>query len=242
MASPNDKQFDMDVLNSFVPISQPFDLTERFRVLTQHVQLCAMELKQMRDVHQLLALKGQESQQLEAELNAMSLENKQLHVQRQQQLHEFLRNSVSQIMQKRFSWLEKQENIMREMVSLHSLVIDGMLSDWKSRQKLTMDRSASPAALDEIEKYCETLAELSFQSYNRFKEMVVLFKQLPLNESTHSQRLAGLQQNVLYLLEMLVTKTFIIVKEPPQIIQTNTKFSMALKLLVGKAVNGETVN
>lgn len=69
--------------------------------------------------------------------------------------------------------------------------------------------------LETIQEWCESLAELIWQNRQQIKEMEILKHRLPLDQPTDT--LPQLMTDITQLLSSLVTSTFIIEKQPPQV-------------------------
>jgi len=103
-------------------------------------------------------------------------------------------------------------------------------------------------SLDTLQNWCEDLAELIWHNRHQLKEAERLKQNIPvLNQMSSASassggavmtdRLASLQEKVTQLLSSLVTSTFIVEKQPPQVMKTNTRFTSTVRLLVGGKLN-----
>lgn len=82
------------------------------------------------------------------------------------------------------------------------------------------------------------MAEVIWQKSQQMKWLEILCQNPPLNTSEgFNEILANLNNQMTSLLSNLVTSTFIIEKQPPQVIQTNAKFTSTVRLLVGDKLN-----
>lgn len=80
--------------------------------------------------------------------------------------------------------------------------------------------------LETIQEWCESLAELIWLNRQQIKEMEILKQRLPLEQPIDV--LSQLMTDITQLLSSLVTSTFIIEKQPPQVMKTNTRFEKCL--------------
>lgn len=76
--------------------------------------------------------------------------------------------------------------------------------------------------LETIQEWCEKLAELIWLNRQQIKEMDTLKQRLPIDQPIDV--LSQLMQEITQLLSSLVTSTFIIEKQPPQVMKTNTRY------------------
>ncbi|XP_025832752.1 signal transducer and activator of transcription 5B isoform X2 [Agrilus planipennis] len=84
---------------------------------------------------------------------------------------------------------------------------------------------------------CESLAELIWTNRQQIKEVDRLKQKLALDPPGVRDALAQLLSEITQLLSSLVTSTFIIEKQPPQVMKTNTRFTATVRLLVGGKLN-----
>lgn len=78
--------------------------------------------------------------------------------------------------------------------------------------------------LETIQEWCESLAELIWLNRQQIKEIELLKQRLPLDQPIDV--LPQLMADITQLLSSLVTSTFIIEKQPPQVMKTNTRYCM----------------
>lgn len=91
--------------------------------------------------------------------------------------------------------------------------------------------------LDSIQEWCENLAELIWLTRQQIKEAERLKQKFGLEPPTIQDILPQLNSQITQLLSSLVTSTFIIEKQPPQVMKTNTRFTSTVRLLVGGKLN-----
>ncbi|CAB4069921.1 STAT5B [Lepeophtheirus salmonis] len=90
-------------------------------------------------------------------------------------------------------------------------------------------------SLDILQEWCEGLAEIIWTMRQQIKQLDVEMQKLadPKNTNHIPELLSGVTE----LLSNLVTGTFIIEKQPPQVMKTNTRFTATVRLLVGGVLN-----
>jgi len=87
-------------------------------------------------------------------------------------------------------------------------------------------------SLEVLQEWCEGLAQILWEMRTQTKQLLHDKEQLADNNE-HTRQLPDLLKEVTNLLSNLVTGTFIIEKQPPQVIKTNTRFTATVRLLVG---------
>nr|XP_029480189.1 signal transducer and activator of transcription 5B-like [Oncorhynchus nerka] len=83
---------------------------------------------------------------------------------------------------------------------------------------------------------CEKLAETIWQNRQQIRRAEHLRQQLPI-PGPIEELLNDLNSTITDIISALVTSTFIIEKQPPQVLKTQTKFAATVRLLVGGKLN-----
>ncbi|TNN52797.1 Signal transducer and activator of transcription 5A [Liparis tanakae] len=83
---------------------------------------------------------------------------------------------------------------------------------------------------------CEKLAETIWQNRQQIRRAEHLRQQLPI-PGPIEELLNELSSTITDIISALVTSTFIIEKQPPQVLKTQTKFAATVRLLVGGKLN-----
>ncbi|CAH0557720.1 unnamed protein product [Brassicogethes aeneus] len=144
-----------------------------------------------------------------------------------------LNNKVATLMQMKLSLSENLKSIIQELGLVQTHVLDEELIRWKREQQLAGNGAHfNTTTLDTIQEWCENLAELIWTARQQIKETEAIKQKFPL-ELPIQDILPQLQVEVTQLLSTLVTSTFIIEKQPPQVMKTNTRFTATVRLLVG---------
>lgn len=116
------------------------------------------------------------------------------------------------------------------------MIIDDELIQWKRRQQLEGNGGPSEGGLDILQAWCEKLADMIWQNRQQIRRVEHLTQQLPIPGPTE-ELLSDLNATITDIISALVTSTFIIEKQPPQVLKTQTKFSATVRLLVGGKLN-----
>lgn len=83
---------------------------------------------------------------------------------------------------------------------------------------------------------CEGLADIIWTMRQQVNELLKLVERLP-DPNNVSTQLPELLSGITEQLSNLATGTFIIEKQPPQVMKTNTRFTSTVRLLVGGVLN-----
>ncbi|XP_059094074.1 signal transducer and activator of transcription 5B-like isoform X2 [Tigriopus californicus] len=126
------------------------------------------------------------------------------------------------------------------LVRLQSVIVqvlDNELINWKREQQLAGNgHSVNTATLELLQNWCDNLATVVWTMRKQLKQLEELVIKVP-DQQNSSQDLKILIAKVTELLSNLVTSTFVIEKQPPQVMKTNTRFTATVRLLVGGALN-----
>ncbi|XP_059047347.1 signal transducer and activator of transcription 5B [Achroia grisella] len=122
---------------------------------------------------------------------------------------------------------------------LQSQVLDGELIKWKREQQLSGNGVQMQTNLNVIQEWCELLADLIWTSRQQVNN-VSRISSKALADARQPElinMLDDMSKQVTSLLSTLVTSTFVIEKQPPQVMKTMTRFTATVRLLVGGQLN-----
>ena len=149
----------------------------------------------------------------------------------------------TQLKQKFQSLTTLRNNIFNEIVlsvrqvkEVQTEVLDNELIAWKRQQQLAGNGLQMTLSLETLQEFCEALAGIIWITRDQVKRLETLRSTLGDNTSS-SVTTAQLNSEITELLSNLVTGTFIIEKQPPQVMKTNTRFTATVRLLVGGQLN-----
>lgn len=116
------------------------------------------------------------------------------------------------------------------------IVLEKQLIQWKREQQLAGNGYNTNAGhLDVIQEWCEGLADIIWTMRQQVKQLQALREKVSDPQGSPNEQ--DLLYNITELLTNLVTGTFIIEKQPPQVMKTNTRFTATVRLLVGGILN-----
>lgn len=132
----------------------------------------------------------------------------------------------------REAWLNKFDAFWKVCEELLHTVVDEELELWKREQQLAGNGAVSSGerSLPQLQTRCETLAEslwIGYQQLQSFGDMC--------SDTEHKLNLY--KSNVQNQLHRLIQRTFLIEKQPPQVMKTNTRFTANVRFLVGVKLN-----
>ncbi|KAJ8931548.1 hypothetical protein NQ314_015519, partial [Rhamnusium bicolor] len=176
-------------------------------------------------------------QQISSQPNAQAGTNIQKLQRQKELLEQVLNQKVAGLMQLRLALGEKLKETFQLLTQLQTHVLDEELIRWKREQQLAGNGANFNSNLNTIQEWCESLAELIWLNRQQIKEVERLKQKLALDPPGVADVLPQLLAEITQLLSTLVTSTFIIEKQPPQVMKTNTRFTATVRLLVGGKLN-----
>jgi len=119
---------------------------------------------------------------------------------------------------------------LSQVKEVQAEVLDKELIAWRRQQQLAGNGQKMTLSLETLQEFCEALVSLLWTTRAQVKQVESL--QSSLGEAAVSCQ--EVVSEVTGLMSGLVTGTFVIEKQPPQVMKTNTKFSATVRLLVGR--------
>jgi len=115
-------------------------------------------------------------------------------------------------------------------------VLEKQLINWKRDQQLAGNgNEVNMPQLEVLQEWCEGLADIIWTMRQQVKQLQQLREKV--GDPAGSPNDQELLMNITEALTNLVTGTFIIEKQPPQVMKTNTRFTSTVRLLVGGILN-----
>nr|UCK81542.1 signal transducer and activator of transcription 1-alpha/beta-like protein [Arenicola marina] len=221
-------------------ISQQFDFLQRRTQDTDSV------LRQLQQKQESFILKYTENNRIKAQLlqlanqpagNARLESEQRLTVQRQANDTELARKA-QELLQARLQMVKEMHETCTSMSALQSHILDEQLISWKRQQQLAGNGVPFEGGLEMLQQWCDSLADIIWQNRLQIKNFEVLRSQLPINVPPDQQDLLPvLNTSITGLLSTLVTSTFLIEKQPPQVLKKDSRFTATIRLLVGGRLN-----
>ncbi|KAG9474226.1 hypothetical protein GDO78_004504, partial [Eleutherodactylus coqui] len=218
-------------------INQTF---EELRLITQDTET---GLKKLQQTQEYFIIQYQESLRIQAQFSQLSQLSPQERMpreatlqQRQASLEAWLQREAQTLQQYRLDLSEKHQKTLQLLRKQQTIILDDELIQWKRRQQLAGNGGPPEGSLDLLQTWCEKLAEIIWQNRQQIRRAEHLCQQLPIPGPVE-ELLAELNATITDIISALVTSTFIIEKQPPQVLKTQTKFAATVRLLVGGKLN-----
>lgn len=146
---------------------------------------------------------------------------------------------VAQISRAQMELVDHIKENITNLQQLQSQVLDDELIKWKREQQLSGNGFPMQSNLNTIQEWCELLADLIWTTRQQVNNVTRINSKaiVELRQPHLAEMLDDMSKKVTGLLSTLVTSTFVIEKQPPQVMKTNTRFTATVRLLVGGQLN-----
>uniref|UniRef100_A0A7N6AGS9 Signal transducer and activator of transcription n=1 Tax=Anabas testudineus TaxID=64144 RepID=A0A7N6AGS9_ANATE len=218
-------------------INQAF---EELRLATQETE---NELRKLQHSQEYFIIQYQENLRIQAQLSSLSSLPPAERTQRETTLQSkratveaWLTREATTLQKYRLDLSEQHQKTLGLLRKQQTLILDEELIQWKRRQQLAGNGGPHEGGLDVLQSWCEKLADLIWQNRQQIRRCEHLTQQLPL-PGPMEELLSKLNSDITDVISALVTSTFIIEKQPPQVLKTQTKFAATVRLLVGGKLN-----
>ncbi|XP_058798217.1 signal transducer and activator of transcription 5B [Phymastichus coffea] len=221
------------------------EIAQQLDSLRRRTQETGEDLRKMEQEQESFAIAYHDCTKLNAHLQSIStqpqnqqtIEIEKKYRRQKEQQEQNLNHKVTMLLQLRLTLADKLKDSISKLNLLQSRVLDDELIRWKRDQQLAGNGAMFTSNLDAIQEWCESLAELIWLNRQQVKEAERLKQKLALEPPGVQDVWPSLNSQVTQLLSSLVTSTFIIEKQPPQVMKTNTRFTSTVRLLVGGKLN-----
>uniref|UniRef100_A0A0P4VTF2 Signal transducer and activator of transcription n=2 Tax=Scylla olivacea TaxID=85551 RepID=A0A0P4VTF2_SCYOL len=222
------------------------EIVNELDILHRRTRETADILRQLEQEQESFALQYHDCTKINAHLSHIQSQEKspqnrevEANLRRRKQLGEQqLTEKVSGLLQRRMDLAEKHKGTIDRLNILQQRILDEELINWKREQQMAGNgKPFNGNKLDTIQEWCEALAEIIWLNRHQIKECERHQTKIPITPHGGVDMLPTLNSHITRLLSSLVTSTFIIEKQPPQVMKTNTRFSATVRLLVGGKLN-----
>jgi len=149
-----------------------------------------------------------------------------------------IRNKYSSMQNHQLQLINAFVYIYSAVKEVQAEVLEKHFIRWRRDQQLAGNGyQMNPGFLDTLQEWCEGLADIIWQLRQQVGQLQKLRTKLISDPQNNDINLQELLDGVRELLSNLVTGTFVIEKQPPQVMKTNTRFTATVRLLVGGVLN-----
>uniref|UniRef100_A0A8C4NU88 Signal transducer and activator of transcription n=1 Tax=Dicentrarchus labrax TaxID=13489 RepID=A0A8C4NU88_DICLA len=212
-------------------INQAF---EELRLLTQDTE---NDLRKLQHNQEYFIIQYQESLRIQAQLTSLATlppADRQLRepalLSKRATVETWLTREANTLQKYRLDLAEKHQKTLQLLRKQQTIILDDELIQWKRRQQLAGNGGPPEGGLDILQSWCEKLAETIWQNRQQIRRAEHLRQQLPI-PGPIEELLNELNSTITDIISALVTSTFIIEKQPPQVKATIISEQQAKALL-----------
>ncbi|OQV25781.1 Signal transducer and activator of transcription 5B [Hypsibius exemplaris] len=214
------------------PLMQQFELLQRATKTTDS------DLNILQHEQESFVILYQEKYQIEEALARQAGTPSEPRLrQRKEQVDQNLSQKANSILEKRMHLAKKHLDSIQNLEKVQNVVLNEHLMSWRRNQQLSGNGVPFFNNLDQIQQWCEMLGDVILQNRQQLQRVESLRTQLPIPMEPQQDLLPSLNAKITALLSSLVTSTFIVERQPPQVMKVSNKFSCSVRLLVGNKLN-----
>uniref|UniRef100_A0A672LZG4 Signal transducer and activator of transcription n=1 Tax=Sinocyclocheilus grahami TaxID=75366 RepID=A0A672LZG4_SINGR len=216
---------------------------EELRVLTQDTE---NDLRKLQHNQEYFIIQYQESLRIQAQLSSLATlppADRQLRepslLSKRATVESWLTREANTLQKYRLGLAEKHQKTLALLRKQQTVILDDELIQWKRRQQLAGNGGPPEGGLDILQSWCEKLAETIWQNRQQIRRAEHLRQQLPI-PGPIEELLTELNSTITDIISTLVTSTFIIEKQPPQVKATIISEQQAKALLKNENTRNES--
>lgn len=153
-----------------------------------------------------------------------------------------LRLKAAELDQSRRDLLSAQWAIFDQLIGIQNKILYDYLPRWHHEQQLINNGvQLESISLDLIQSWIERIVDIIWRIKNQIKglQLTLTDKQnVPFNQ----EHLEHFVTDINRALENLILNSFVVEKQPPQVMKTNTRFSATVRFLCGNKLNVQMIN
>jgi len=219
-----------------------YQIQQQLNILKKSTQECGIEIEKTRQMQEHHSINFYKHHQISVQLDSGQFqENSQEYLRWKDwrdKVAAELRQSFNNLKLQTSTLANRHLDMIKQVKELQYRVIDQELNKWKREQQLSGNGAPFSNNLDTIQKWCEDLAEIIWINRQQIRQLEMIHEGLNIpNQETSMNILPELSDGLNVLLDQLVKSSFVIEKQPPQVLKTNTRFSATIRLLVGTKLN-----
>ncbi|XP_020612808.1 signal transducer and activator of transcription 5B-like isoform X3 [Orbicella faveolata] len=186
------------------------------------------------DKYQMEAQKTKNSSQLSENDKKQRLD--QIKQETEKMQHELSKMGEELSIAKRLGFIECLCTHLKKLSDIVKTCIEE-IAEWRHLQQRSLCGFPCPPPLDKLQEVCETLAELLWKLFQQASQLDNLFHQAFQGNEIELKRMDNVKTSARNLMRLFLNRTFIIEKQPPQVLKIQTKFGVAVRHLLGDKLN-----
>lgn len=153
-----------------------------------------------------------------------------------------LRQKANELNRIRRQLISSQYNIFERLMGIQSRILNHYLPRWHHEQQLMNNGVQSETIkLDTIQTWVEKIVDIIWRIKNQIKGLQLTLTDKP-NVPFNTEDLENFVVYINKALENLILNAFVVEKQPPQVMKTNTRFTATVRFLCGNKLNVQMIN
>lgn len=154
-----------------------------------------------------------------------------------QMVDEVLRKKAGELNNLRRRLVRAQCDIFDRLLQIQNKILYVYLPRWHQEQQLTNNGIKSETIkLDSIQAWFEKIVDIIWRIKNQIKGLQITLTEKP-NVPFDTDELDFFVTSINKALETLILNAFVVEKQPPQVMKTNTRFTSTVRFLCGNKLN-----
>lgn len=153
-----------------------------------------------------------------------------------------LRQKVNELNRIRKQLIGSQYDIFERLMAIQSKILHQCLPRWHHEQQLLNNGvQMETIKLDTIQSWVEKIVDIIWRIKNQIKGLQLTLTDKP-NVPFNTEDLENFVVYINKALENLILNAFVVEKQPPQVMKTNTRFTATVRFLCGNKLNVQLIN
>jgi hypothetical protein len=158
------------------------------------------------------------------------------------QLETDLKLKAADLNRSRTELLASQWGIFNQLLGIQNKILYEYLPRWHHEQQLNNNGAQTATIdLDLIQSWIERIVDIIWRIKNQIKGLQLTLADKP-NVPFEVEELESFVLEINRALENLILSSFVVEKQPPQVMKTNTRFSASVRFLCGNKLNVQMIN
>ncbi|CAH3015821.1 unnamed protein product [Porites evermanni] len=241
---------DMDMEES-APPDPHAGLRQELELLAKESQKNDGLLKEIEQLKEQYVIKFQEVSvriaQIDAQKNQINSSTQMIEKEKKQRMEKLkqesdrLQQELSKMgeelsINKRLGFIESVCHHIKKLSEVERSIFEE-LAEWRHLQQRSLCGFPCPQALDKLQEICEVLAELLWELYKQASQLDNLFHQAFQGNEIELKRMENVKISAKNMMQWFLSKTFIVERQPPQVLKKETKFGVVIRHLIGDKLN-----
>jgi len=227
------------------PESPPIiDVSKYIEELKAILQKTDIALKNYKQQQEDFVIRYQEICKVDAEITKSSQQQDKQKQENMVKLQKRKTDIENMLKERALQILGDREDVFKQLEGLSAKIdlvsrrVYEELFLWRMKQQRSLSGGDKPEPLDELQQWFESLTDTLWTLYQLCTQFKLLFDALPIiRNGDEKDKTEKVVEKAVSSLTTLIQRSFIVDKQPPQVLKTQTKFQASVRLLVGTKLN-----